>query len=261
MLSIQDLWAEVRGHFIRPPALRGTPPTTDDPDTIVAEALSLEAPPAAQPLTSLTGILIEIDYKDSKGKTSSRRITCRRLDRHGDIEYVLAYCHERERIRQFRCNRIQTIIDPQTGEIWDSPDEFFEMYQPDRERAGSVKWNLSVSKYNELREALIALVFMARCDSEWHPLETKEIERFITSYWLREEINAELHIDDILRDTHLLAPLAEDFFVALMRCAERPRLARLVRRAIADVIAADGHIGEEEFFWGKKVDNFLANLK
>lgn len=69
------------------------------------------------------GMTFAIDYRDSKGNQSRRRITMRDLYSDGARTYIQAYCHERGAPRAFRFDRIVDVIDVD-GECH-SPRSFF----------------------------------------------------------------------------------------------------------------------------------------
>jgi len=72
----------------------------------------------------LYGIVLVIEYRDSKGQLSRRKIsiiTSRTNDNGAQI--LQAWCFERNAMRYFRLDRIQAVIDDD-GKIWE-PERFF----------------------------------------------------------------------------------------------------------------------------------------
>lgn len=65
------------------------------------------------------GVTFAIEYEDSEGSNSTRRITLRHLYASGSIGYIRAYCHERKASRTFRFDRIVNVIDSD-GVIYDA---------------------------------------------------------------------------------------------------------------------------------------------
>jgi len=256
---LTDLWLTITGRVARAPRpahLTVTLPDEDSADTIVAE---IRSPPEFE-AGPIAGFACIITYSDARGRSSERRVTCQRLDRAASQIYLYAYCHERAAVRQFRLDRIIAVIDLHTGEVEDEPARFFERFTVDREQSTKLGWGLSVRKRADLVAGLNALVFMARCDREWHPLEREALEAFIASYWLRAELPGEPPLDEIMAHADRLAPDAETFYVSLMRCGDNPVLARMIRRHIQAVVEADGRIAAEEFHWGSTVDDFFRTL-
>lgn len=72
---------------------------------------------------SILGATFAIEYRDSKGAASRRRITALRFS-EGTL---VARCHERRALRTFRLDRITCVVD-RNGVIYDTGD-FFDMIQ------------------------------------------------------------------------------------------------------------------------------------
>ncbi|QCO07511.1 WYL domain-containing protein [Azospirillum argentinense] len=67
---------------------------------------------------------IAIEYIDSKGAASRRRISIRKFSHDGKSMHLQAYCLERRALRCFRVDRIRAVIDLD-GEVHDDPVQFF----------------------------------------------------------------------------------------------------------------------------------------
>lgn len=253
---LEDLWRAVRGKVSPVPApdyLNIRLPDHDDASD-VPEAMDV---PGFEP-EPISGFSCIIQYRDSRGRDSERRITCQRLDQAAAQSYLYAYCHERGAIRQFKVDRIVAIADIHTGEVLDPPLRFFARFRIDREQQAQLGWGLSVRKRADMVAALNVLVFMGRCDKEWHPLEREALESFVESYWLRAEVEGDPPIDDIIAHAERLSPDAETFYVSLIRCGEHPVISKIIRRHIQSVVDADGELRIEEQYWGRAVDEFFA---
>lgn len=71
------------------------------------------------------GQLVVIQYRDTYGQFSERRITIRSIDSRPDGRtYLRSWCHERRDWRSFRVDRIVTMADARTGEIFTDPCVF-----------------------------------------------------------------------------------------------------------------------------------------
>ena len=269
-LTLIQLWHEIRGHRPPAPALRGTPPSwADDELELLLDALAPgddhggthhgaeEDYPDADELDSIAGVCVEIVYRDSRGREGARRITCRNLTRAKDVTYICAYCHERQAPRQFRADRVQMVIDPETGECL-TAEAFLSEFAIDRESDSGLTWGLPVRTQAQLTNALRVLAFMGRCDRDWHPLEMDVIEEFIAIYWLRKELPGEPPMDDVLKVARRMSPEPEDFFVSMLHVAKDPPVAQLLKEAICAVIDADGLHAAEEVYWGNQVASYLA---
>jgi hypothetical protein len=206
---------------------------------------------------SLTGLSIIIEYEDARRRRTQRSITCRSFQVAASTSYVHAYCHHRQALRSFRLDRILEVFDPLTGESLGVA--FFERFAPNRITKSSLSWGLSVSKRASLVHLLNALVFIARCDKEFHPSERDSLEQAITRFWLHSEIAADCPVDDILGYADRLAPDGETFWVAMSQIKEDAVLTSLFRRAATQLIEADGIIRREETYWAIEIDDFLRD--
>jgi hypothetical protein len=98
---------------------------------------------------------------------------------------------------------------------------------------------------------------MAHCDGLWHPLETEPVERFVCSLWLRKEWDGDPPIDEIVAHGRRLAPDADTFFKALNLFAHSRTDGAVLKRAIADLVAADGTICAAEMAWSLEIEAYL----
>jgi hypothetical protein len=186
----------------------------------------------------------------------NRLVTCRKYLGISEQRYIGAICHAAKGYRQFRCDRIGAVFDPITGEQIGN-GAFFDRFALDDWREQAPTWGLTASRKTRLIAGLNALSFMARCDGQWHSLEGEAIERFIVSMWLRMEWPGDPDVTDIVAHTKRLAPDADTFFRALKTYAQDEKLKSLLRRAMADLIAADGQICPAEANWAAEVDVFF----
>lgn len=205
-----------------------------------------------QPISAFVCI---IDYHGD-----SRLITCRRYEMIGESAYVGAICHSAGGYRQFRCDRIEVVSDATTGEVI-GDGTFFGRFAVDSQRDRVPTWGLTSTRRATLVAGLNVLSFMARCDGCWHPLEGDIIEGFVCSMWLRKEWEGEPPIAEIVAHAHRLAPDSQAFFSALRLYAQSETSTRILRRAIGDLIAADGKICSNELQWGAEVDAFFNDFR
>ncbi|WP_162184716.1 tellurite resistance TerB family protein [Sphingomonas hengshuiensis] len=212
-------------------------------------------PPA--PATSISGFTCIIDYADSKGRDSTRRITCVRLENNAGTEYLRAFCHERRSHRLFRCDRIETYYDIETGEVLNI-GSILGGNPVMLRQAAPLHWGLSPRDYADIIAGLNILVFVARCDKHWHPMEQAAIDSFVETFWLHSGFRQDIPIDDIIAHAAKLRPDSEIFYGALLRAAERRTLRNTIRKHIAAVIEADGVVTDEEFYWGNQVESYLS---
>lgn len=248
-----ELWVEIRAWRTQPPPVTITVslPDQDDDDGDDDDFPSWEA-------QSISGRALVIQYMDSKGQPSERQIMCRRLDLKGPHLYLFAYCYAREKIRNFRADRIVMIVDSETGEVHEPGITYLELFTPQAVTDAPFRYGLSPQGYADFNAALNVLLFMARCDGKFHPLEEDRIEDFAASYWLKAEITTAFDQAEIMRHARRLAPDAETFWVSLTRCKANPLLRSMIRRHVSAVIDADGAHHDKELFWGAQIDNFLS---
>jgi hypothetical protein len=253
---LNNLWQEIRTlrPTVAPASYMPTIPDQDSEETLVEEA---EAAPSWE-AQSISGRNIIIIYSDSKGQGSERQVICRKLDVKGGVVYLTALCLLRERVRTFRTDRVSSVIDPVSGEIFEPGKDYFLDFDHDSKSASRFDYGLSVTQFAALNSALNVLAFMARCDGEWHELEADAIEDFVTAFWMREEVRADLDLDAVSKHAARLAPDAETFWTSLMACQRHPVLSSILRRHIANVIDADGHHHPVELYWARQIDDFLA---
>jgi hypothetical protein len=204
------------------------------------------------PIEPIAGFTCVIEYQDVQ-----RLISCRRFKKRGDFGYVGAVCLAARGYREFRTDRIGCVIDPQTGEVLGNAD-YFSRFTIDEHRDAGPTWGLTSSRQATLVAGLNVLAFMAHCDGLWHPLETEPVERFVCSLWLRREWEGEPPLNDILMHAQRLSPDSDTFFKGVGHYARSETRATILRRAVADLIAADGVVCNEEFDWGQHFSAYLA---
>jgi hypothetical protein len=251
------MWEEIRDKFVKPDVHETHQAAVakffvDDTEDL-AEDIELNE------LETISGLAVLIDYQNAKGESGTRLITCRRLDEHGNSKYIYAFCHAREQVRQFRIDRIKEIFDHRTGESLNPVDSFFAKYSPNSVQQSSVGFGLSVKMRADLIALLNALVFVARCDTVYHPLERSVLENLISRFWLRFELSGDPDEEAILKLSDRLAPDAETFWVSLHRIAANPVMTKIMQQTAREVIEADGVMAEQEFYWGTQLDNFFRN--
>lgn len=228
-----------------------------DDEVIFEDGISSEYHDEKGELQSLSGLSLVIEYTDSKGATSQRLITCQHYAVRADKEYIRAYCHHRKSLRSFRLDRIVDVYDAATGESLSPVQAFFARFSPDSIAKSGLSWGLTVGLKADLVALINALVFVARCDREFHPSEVSCLEKAITSFWIRMEIETDADFDDILKYSHKLAPDGETFWLAMQRFREAPVLAAVFRRHAQFLIEADGIIRSEEAYYMVEIDDFL----
>jgi len=221
---------------------------TDPPEMIVA-------PTEAEDLQPISAFVCAIEYD---GET--RLITCRKYELIGDLGYVGAICHSASGYRQFRCDRINAVIDAHTGEVL-GDGGYFARFEVDGRRERAPSWGLTPSRKRLLVCGLNVLAFMARCDGQWHRLENGAIERFVCALWLRKEWPGDAPIEEITAHAQRLSPDSEVFFRSLAPFANSESSLEILKRAVADLIDADGVIRAAEFEWAQALDDAINEAR
>ncbi len=209
-------------------------------------------------LESLSGLSLVLEYENAKGERSQRVVTCKQLSIQAETTYLKAFCHHRQSVRTFRLDRIVDIFDPQTGESLSPVQAYFAQFSPDKITKSGLSWGLSVARRADLVALLNGLVFIARCDREFHPAEKTCLESALTSFWLRLEIAGDPDFSEIISYAEKLSPDGETFWLAMQRFAEDPRLAMVFKRHARELIEADGVIRPEEAYWSIEIEDFLS---
>jgi hypothetical protein len=208
---------------------------------------------------NVTGHLVIIDYNDTKGAHSTRRISCIRLNTaNADRAHLMAWCHERRARRSFLVSRIVDVIDATTGESYGNGPKYFSSFAADGHFSAGYHWGLSPVDYANLVAGLNVLAFMARCDGHSHESEQDEIEAFITSWWMRREIAHDIPESEIVGKVKRLAPDAESFVISLDRVAHEPLIRGLLYHYADRLIVADGRLDPNELHWMNLVREQLA---
>ncbi len=251
------IWEEIKGKFVRLVIHSSIADRievqnyNDDEDQYVDHNSNFE-------LESISGLAIIIEYVNSKGEKTTRAVTCRKLILNGDNHYVTGFCHTKKALRQFRVDRINEIFDHKTGASLNPVSKFFSNYSPNEITKCSFGFGLSVKLRADFVSLLNALVFLAKCDAEYHPLERSTLENLTSRFWLRMEILSEPDENAVLDFADRLAPDAETFWVSMHRIAKNPTLTKIMQQTAVELIEADGTIAKEEFYWGAKIDQFFA---
>ncbi|WP_347534612.1 WYL domain-containing protein [Inquilinus sp. CAU 1745] len=210
----------------------------------------------------LWGVTFAIEYKDSKGASSRRRITLHHLyEVDGGRRYLYCLCHERKAKRTFRFDRVQTIID--LDGVVHQPETFFaeelRVVWPQRSfttthsAPGSATTN-SVEKPGAAhrriaRDGLRVLAALARTDGFLHPEEIEVILQYIGRK--AEAVGLEMSEDD---RGALVSHLRRQFpnVHVLEKCVKKLELEpvvdqKLLLRHAITLVNVDGVQDENEF--------------
>ncbi len=194
-----------------------------------------------------SGVGLFIEYVDSKGQMSARRVAVRRYD--ADRKLLHCWCFERSAPRAFKIERIRSASCPRTGEVY-TDDVLMSLL-----RGGVVT-------DRRLRPLMTILVFLMRCDGHQHWTEVEALEGAATSFALRFDGDDQT-VHQAVRLANALVPDADDFLHAMewiARHVEAETLARFVLTHARAVIEADGRIAEEEIRFATELRGALRAI-
>lgn len=186
------------------------------------------------------GLAWFIEYEDSSGDISERRITIRSVFEKSKVYYINAFCHERGAFRQFRLDRVVEATDLATGEVLDD--------YPDIEKRliTLAPEGVEAETKNALREskaALIILSYLSRCDGNYHPAEEDVIFKFIADQFFEKNLDEKIISKHIKR----LYPHEGDFARAVKSLHKKDaRYVSSVLKYSGQLIAADGFLDDKE---------------
>lgn len=235
--------------------LEGRRVVPPDPPGKVAHAPADEAPAVipVSPPDHAGAWSCFITYVNARGEESARTITIRRIYGHfGRPETLHARCHLRNDWRRFTISSITGMACAVTGEELDPLENCLALH-----RSGALKIEDVV-----LTRMLRMLVFMARCDGEFHSLERAELEDILGRYF-RFFGGNDAAYECAIREAPRLAPAAEDLIRDLRWLSRAPRRQELARFAIngaAAMIDADHRHHEAEVAWALEVSNVLHRI-
>lgn len=222
------------------------------------QAIGLLSEPSYE-LTSVSGLPLLIHYRGTDGQESQRLITCKSISDRVGTRYLTAYCHARNAVRSFRLDRIVDLFDPSTGEALGGVQDYFDQFKSDRIAESGLSWGLSVNRRADMVALLNALVFLARCDRDYHPAEHAVLEQALTGFWLKLELPGDPDFDDILQYARKLSPDGETFWLAMNRFRGDARLASLFKSNACLLVEADHVVRQEEAYWLLEIQDFLES--
>ncbi|MEO8530855.1 MAG: hypothetical protein ABI459_06515 [Deltaproteobacteria bacterium] len=247
--------------------LRRTPPLADAPiEVSVWERLATNRPPrpalnetVTEPvslklLVQTEPIFLLIDYVDSEGVSSSRRILIHGYEMRPDRCLLLAHCYERKTSRSFRADRILQAVTAD-GEVFTGEQllrDLLDVDPPARGVSAPVPAGPTLRRQIdlEIRPAVTLLVAAGRIDDDYVPVEMEVIHHYIENECrhLCEAgiLSTRPTIEDIgpvCRRVKTVRPTREDVLAETMKVGswDNARIARL-NKAIIAVIEADGEI-------------------
>ena len=207
-------------------------------------------------IADCVGCTFAIDYVDSKGAESRRRITIRSVKRRtADPTDILirAYCHERGAARAFLLSRIREVIDLATGEVIGDPRAYFMAISVPGVGGPRDDTHQALER---VRPDLQILVALARADGQFHPDEDQVILSYVASRC--RDLNPDWAA--VQRHIATLHPERDNYLEAVERFADADddRVADLLR-TVRRVAEADGVLDSEEFAFIAEIRDVFAD--
>jgi uncharacterized tellurite resistance protein B-like protein len=212
----------------------------------------------------LRGITFAIEYTDSGGRETTRRITVQDLRQTADGRmYLHCFCHECREHRTFRFDRIRSIID--LDGVVHEPGNFFRdelnMAVSPIRPAGSISRDkrppATRSAYSDrpgtaqrrvAQDGALLLAALARSDGIMHPAEIEVIVDYMAERAIREGIGTDQK-DRLALASYLKRqrPSGESLEECLTRLGRGPtEEQRLLLRSAIALAEADGQRDTEE---------------
>lgn len=239
------------------------PPPADPPkpDSLTIEVGAEDGPEELReapgnPLFDLIGQAIGIEYVDSKGQRSRRRITIRSCVPHtrkvGADLALHALCHERRAPRMFYISQVASFIDLRTGEVFSDATGLAAVLAPSSKPSSPLEVAGQAIRLH--RRGLNILVYLARCDGLHASEHSTLVNYVLDSELVPADCQPELVEQQILR----LYPDVSNFDRAVNSLQvhggdDLPRIARFTRR----LLDADGALSDAEVRFAAELDQIL----
>lgn len=180
---------------------------------------------------------VVLQYKDSKGEISNRRVNVNKYDG----VYLYGYCHLKKAIRTFRIDRIIDISDGSTGEIIKDLDIYFEGKY--KETPSYVLDKLFNDYYNLLR----ILLYIVKADGRY-TIQEKIIVRELMRSLIEDEIEvSDKELDTLMRDLEI--PTVHAYKLAVGKFSKQTNsIAFDIVKVAEDIIGTDKNIHKNEEF-------------
>lgn len=189
----------------------------------------------------LDGVTIGLIYVDAKGDNSTRLVSLKQLWRGDTGSYVTGYCYLRSAMRQFRIDRIQSVVEPETGEILCSGDEYFD-------QLSSASQNpLRLRVWDEVKDGLRILSAFATVDDRLYKNEVLTILHYAKARAAKHGYEFDsVELKTIERIIKSLRPTADCAKEALFRIRKSKDHAIDILNSIKATCLADGKLNNEE---------------
>lgn len=232
-------------------ALAGRVPPVPEPQVAAPVALPEEDDPVEREARSLgyaEGQSFIIEYLDSAGRASTRRITVFEIvEGKAGMPCLMARCHERNAVRQFRVDRIRSCADF-NGEVHEDVSAFLydnlgmspAIASEARARLESDNWNVVLPA---IRSDSVLLAAIAKSDGLLRTVEIDAATQYLAWSVERSGIMlSDADIERIANHVRRLRPTRDAISRSLDALATRDRKQVIdLLRACVSVMNADGN--------------------
>ncbi|MBL4756451.1 MAG: WYL domain-containing protein [Rhizobiales bacterium] len=192
---------------------------------------------------TIDGWMMCLEYEDARGKKSTRDVQCYSVQRRGDYDYLAAHCFVRDASRSFRFDRIVSITDYDTGEIYNPPGAMLSQM---REMAGlGAEQTLFAEFVCKNADFTKILVFLGRASGRFVASEREVIVDYLINRNPDTDTNAEFS-NQMNRWIRSLYPSTEAVVDILFSMKTEGQLDKEFMGEMKKVLAADGKFQTEE---------------
>jgi hypothetical protein len=189
---------------------------------------------------AMPGLRLGVDYLDANGNKSRRSIRVFRLVKQEFGYHIFGVCELRHEFRLFRSDRMSELIDWRTGEIVADPTLYLDELAQAAIATGVDIWET-------INSGITVLTAMVAIDRVIYDEEVEAVIAFVSEAALESGVAVGDETVSQIRQAVLSAcPTVEMVRQALRQVKTFPSVARLLKRAIRDVIERDDSITEEE---------------
>lgn len=204
----------------------------------------------AAPQRGVAGVRLGLVYTDGTGVRSHRVVRLKRIFRTHHGYYFTAHCELRNEARTFALGQVAEVVDYRTGELHESPQEFFAPL------LGRAEWqeNIFEGEPSETdrvitgcADGLSVLLYFADADGKMHKNERRVIKQYMD--WRIKQAGLPTKYNKAMLERFIegTVPDSDDFSAAVVRLMEDDRVhAAKVAEFARRLVVADRVVDEEE---------------
>lgn len=196
---------------------------------------------------SFYNMLAHIVYKN---RMVEENVAVKNLWKKEDTVFLDLYFYRAKKSQVIDGAFIHDIYDLTTEKYYKNADEFIADFMQERELGDAVKeekpesLNINIRHLEDIKDDLIILTFMAKCNANFTDIKTKTIKGFINKLKPQSAALSEQYISTYLKG---LCPNEDDFFEALGNLKSKtPEEAEAIAAEAVKISASDGAIHYNE---------------